>query len=213
MKAVIVANGKFNSEDFDRLVLMDSSYILACDGGLQHCHNLGITPNYIVGDMDSVNKDLLLEYKNVPLLRFHSEKDQTDLELAIAHACDLGIESVIVLGGLGGRFDHQLGNIHALAQAVDRGVRAEMWDELTRVILTNNYCRLHKGSGILVTLIPLTTSVDGIITDGLKYPLRNESLFIGSARGVSNEILGDWASVSIKNGHLLVVQIKTSSKT
>lgn len=208
MRAIIVANGDLNDRDFYRLVLMDGDYIFACDGGLSHCYRLDIMPHYIVGDMDSVDHGLLDHYPDVPVLRFSNEKDQTDLELAIAHACDMGVDSLVILGGLGGRLDHQLGNVHALSQAVKRNVRAELWDERTRVRLINDYCRLHKGDGILVTLIPLTTTVDGITTEGLKYHLKNESLTVGYARGVSNEILGDWAVVNVKSGLLLVIQTK-----
>ena len=210
-KAAIFANGEIKDADITRLVLIDWDYILACDGGLRHCDAAGIVPDYIVGDLDSVSEELLDKYQNVPVLRFFAEKDQTDLELAIAHACDIGAESIVVFGGLGGRVDHQLANMHVLAQAVERGVEAEIWDwsRDTRIKLIKNHCRLHKTNGTLVTLIPLTTTVDGIVTEGLKYPLKNESLIVGFARGVSNQIIDEMALVSLKSGLLLVIQTKS----
>jgi len=208
MKCVIVANGEINDYDFARLILGDCDVIAACDGGLKHCHRLGIAPDYIVGDLDSAPKDILDRYQAVPVLRFSPEKDQTDLELAVALACDKGADSIVILGGLGGRFDHQLANAHVLAQAVEHGVNAELRDEYTRIRLINNCCRLHKQDGFLVTLVPLTTTVDGIVTEGLQYPLKDESLSVGFARGVSNQIIGEQALVSIKSGLLFVIQIK-----
>ena len=208
MKAFIIANGDMCDYDFARTVLADGDYILACDGGLHHCHSIGILPNYIIGDMDSVDEAILAEYQNVPIMRFIPEKDETDLELAIARACELKAESIVVLGGLGGRVDHQLANIHALAQAVRIGVRAEIWDEHTRIMLIKDHCRIHRGDGYLVTMLPLTTEAAGITTEGLKFPLSSENLSVGYARGISNEITDDCARISLKSGLLLVIQTK-----
>jgi len=208
MKAVIVANGDINDYVFARQVLSDCigyDYILACDGGLRHCHVLGVVPDYIMGDLDSAPEDILKEYLDVPMLQFSPEKDQTDLELALAFACEKGVKSIVILGGLGGRIDHQLANVHVLAQAVKRGVKAELRDEYTRVRLIDKQCRMHRHEGVLVTLLPLTT-VNGIVTEGLEYPLKDECLSIGFARGVSNKITDEWAAVSIKSGLLLVIQ-------
>ncbi|MCL2420412.1 MAG: thiamine diphosphokinase [Defluviitaleaceae bacterium] len=209
MKAVIVANGDINDYTFARQVLSDCigyDYIVACDGGLRHCHALGIVPDHIVGDLDSAPMDILKEYQDVPVLKYAPEKDQTDLELALAFACEKGVDSVVVLGGLGGRIDHQLGNVHVLAQAVKQGIRAELRDEHTRVRLIDKACQMHKQDGVLVTLLPLTTTVDGIVTEGLAYPLAEESLSVGFARGVSNKFAGEVATVRIKKGLLLVIQ-------
>ena len=212
MKIVIVANGEIKDYDFARVILEDCDYVLACDGGLRHCHKLGTVPDYIVGDLDSAPKDILDKYQDVPVLHFPVEKDQTDLELAMAFACDKlkdeGADSLVILGGLGGRFDHQLANAHVLAQALEYGVNAELCDEYTKVRLIKSCCKIHKKDGILVTLVPLTTTVNGIVTEGLQYPLKDESLSIGFARGVSNQIVGEWAGISVKSGLLFVIQVK-----
>ena len=208
MKVVIVANGEIRDYDFAKLILADCDYILACDGGLRHCYKLDVMPDYLVGDLDSAPSDVLDQYQDVPVMRFSSEKDQTDLELALALAYDKGADSLMILGGLGGRFDHQLANAHILAQAIELGIKAELCDEYTIVRLIDNSCRLHKKDGILVTLIPLTTTVKGIVTEGLQYPLKDESLSIGFARGVSNQIIDEMAAVSIKSGLLFVIQVK-----
>jgi len=208
MNVAIIANGDVNDYSFARQALSRCGYVIACDGGLRHCHMLGVTPDCIVGDIDSAPPDILAQYHNVPAHRHNEMKDYTDLEAAIAVACDSGAESILVLGGLGGRFDHQLGNIHALAQAVEYGIPAMIIDERTRVQLVNSHCRLHLQDGNLVTLLPLTTSVEGIETEGLQYPLKNEALTIGNARGLSNVIIAESATVTVKHGLLLIVQTR-----
>ena len=202
----IIANGEMRDYNFSKTALADCDYILACDGGLRHCHAMNVLPSYIIGDMDSADQELLSYYKDVPLMRFVPEKDQTDLELAIEKACDLKADSIVILGGLGKRLDHQLANIHTLAQALEGGAAAEMWDENTKIRLINDYCKINKNDGALVTLLPLTTTVESIVTKGLKYPLENEDLSVGYARGVSNEFTDTWAEITIKSGLLLVVQ-------
>jgi thiamine pyrophosphokinase len=210
LTAFIVANGEQNDYGFARALLTGKSCILACDGGLRHCRAMGIVPCCIIGDMDSVDARLLDESHNVPVLGYPTDKDLTDLEIAISHACDLGANDIVVLGGLGGRVDHMLGNIHALAAAVQRGARAALRDRHTKVSLIKDYCRLNAAEGGTVTLLPLTTAAEGIVTKGLKYPLNDESLEAGYARGVSNEIISEWAEVQLKKGLLVVIQTKTA---
>ena len=208
MTAGIVANGAISDVAFVRESLMDCEYLIACDGGLWWFSELGMEPDCIVGDLDSISGSVLVMFDRVPVLRFSAQKEETDLELAVAHACDQGAEDILILGGLGGRFDHQLGNTHVLAQAVRRGITAELRDENTRVWVVNDHCRLHRRDGTLITLFPLGTSAEGIVTEGLRFPLKDESLHAGYARGVSNEINDESAVVSLKNGMLVVIQTR-----
>jgi len=199
MKAVIVANGECN-------YWCEGDLFIACDGGLRYF--LETKPDCIIGDLDSAPKEALERFGDVPLLRFPARKDETDLELALIYACEQGATQIVVLGGFGGRLDHQLANAHALAWAVKQGVSCEMRDETTRLMLIKDQCRLHRKDGILISLIPLTTSAEGIVTTGLEYPLNNESLYAGFARGVSNRITEEQAEINLKAGLLFVIQTK-----
>jgi len=203
MKTAIFANGDI--QDYEFIQQLNYDYIIACDGGLRHCHRLNIMPNYIVGDLDSAPAEILKHYQNVPVLKFPSEKNFTDLELAIVHARESGATYLEILGGYGGRFDHQLANVHVLAKA---GLPAVMRDENTCVQVISDSCSLHKSDGNLVSLIPLTTTVEHIFTNGLKYPLSGENLNVGFAIGVSNEIVGKCAEVRLGDGLLIVIQLK-----
>ena len=203
MKTAIFVNGEIQNYEFIRQLNYD--YIIACDGGLRHCHRLHIMPNYIVGDLDSAPPEILKYYQNIPVLKFPSEKDFTDLELAIAHAREAGATSLEILGGFGGRFDHQLANVHVLAQAK---LPAIMRDESTRLQVLSDSCSLNVEDGVLVSLIPLTSTVEGVTSAGLKYTLNEASLSVGYAIGVSNEIVKESADIYLKKGMLLVIQIK-----
>ena len=207
-KAAVVANGEIRDYGFTKKILADCDYVVACDGGLRHCDRMKVRPDYIVGDLDSAPKDVLGRYFDVPVLRFPAEKDQTDLEIALEHVCSLKAKEIVILGGFGGRFDHQLANVYVMMQAVKRGVSVEIRDEITKVTAVDKHCRLHRVNGDVVTLLPLTGTVNGIVTEGLKYPLQKESLSIGFARGVSNRIEEEWAEVSVCDGVLLVIQTK-----
>ena len=205
MKAAIIANGELRDLEFSRRLVKTCDYLIACDGGLRYFGMLNIVPDLIIGDMDSAN---LENYPDVPSLKFPVDKDQTDLELAIAHVCALEAEEIVILGGFGGRLDHMMGNIHILSQAVERDVRIEMLDESTRLKLIRDYCQIYKEDGILVTLLPFTSEVLVAFTDGLLYHLNNEKLHLGFARGVSNQVKEEVAEVRIESGMLLVIQTK-----
>jgi len=207
MRAAVVANGEISDYAYTRRAVGECGFVIACDGGLRHCREMGIVPDLIVGDLDSCG-EILGEYDGVPVLKFPVEKDFTDLELALAHVCEVlqNARGLIVFGGFGGRFDHQLANAHVLLQAVERGVGAEMRDERTRVVLVRDVCELRRDDGEIVSLLPMSEVVDGVVTDGLYYPLAGEQLRIGYARGVSNEIVGEIAEVKVGAGVLMVVQ-------
>ena len=205
-KAAIVANGEIRDYGFTKKILAECDYVAACDGGLRHCDRMEIRPDCIVGDLDSASEDVLGRYFDVPVLRFPAEKDQTDLEIALEHVCGLNTKNIVILGGFGGRFDHQLANVHVMVQALKQGAYVEMRDKGVKVLAVDKHCRLHRADGDTVTLLPLNSTVSGIVTEGLKYPLKKESLSVGFARGVSNRIEEEWAEVSVCDGVLLVIQ-------
>jgi len=209
-KTIILANGYISDYNYIKSLLSDAPddrYMIACDGGLRHCHMLGICPNCIVGDLDSAPPELLANYKHVPLIKFPPEKDFSDLELAISHAIEIGACSIEILGALGGRIDHQLANIHVVAASP---VPAVLRDENTFVKIIKSEFEptiFYKNDGNILTLLPLTSTAEGIVTEGLKYPLKDESLPVGYARGLSNVITDDHAIVSLKSGILVAMQI------
>lgn len=206
MRIIIFANGDLPNLEKARALLRDDDFIIAADGGTRHAIALGKTPNVIIGDLDSATFDLRpLTEKGTKVIRFSHDKNETDLELAIAHALSLNPEQVLILAALGGRLDQTLGNIALISdsQLVTRNLCLD--DGIEEVFFCHDQCEIHGAVGDLVSLIPWQGEVTGVRTTDLKWPLRDETLFPNKTRGISNEMLGDTAAVQIRSGLLLIV--------
>jgi thiamine pyrophosphokinase len=191
--------------------------VVAADGGARLADDLGLPVDLWVGDGDSVDPASLavLESRGVPILRARRDKDESDAELALAAAVDQGATDVTVLGALGGRrLDHALANIGLLAHPALAGRSARLLDETTRVTLLDApgadgspvVHALDAAAGDLVSLLPWGDRVEGVTTSGLRYPLVDEPLEAGPARGLSNVRDRPDARVSVRRGRLLVVE-------
>jgi thiamine pyrophosphokinase len=190
--------------------------VIAADGGARHATNLGVTIDLWVGDGDSIGDDALaaLQAAGVPLERSPRDKDESDTELAIRAALRLGQDDVIILGALGGRIDHALANIGLLAMPELAGRRAVILDARSRAMLLRAPgpdgaavdLSLPGPAGDLISLLPIGAGVEGVTTRGLAYPLADEPLPVGRARGLSNVRATPDAAVTVRRGLLLVVE-------
>ena len=190
----------------------DGALLVCADGGGDVALAWELRPAWLVGDMDSialVSLETLQRTPGVEVLIAPVEKDETDLELALLTALEQGARDITILGGLGGRLDHTLGNIYLLAapQLAQAGATARLMDELEEVMVLQGgeVLELKGQPGELVSLIPLTPVAQGIRTVGLYYPLRGEPLYIGPTRGISNKFTGEIATVAFEEGLLLVI--------
>jgi len=208
MHIAIIANGEINDYAATKKKLQSAAYIIACDGGLRHAEAMDIWPNVIIGDLDSALPDYLAacKKKGIPIHTYPTEKDDTDLALAFAHALEQSPSSIIVVGALGGRADHLIANFHVLDMA--KGIPAEIWDENTSVQLVRDRLCLPKEGYQTISLIPLSTEVTGITTQGLAYPLCGETLRLGVVRGVSNWFCANEAVVAVESGVLLAIRCR-----
>jgi thiamine pyrophosphokinase len=210
MRIIIFANGDLPNLEKAHALLHDGNFIIAADGGTRHTLALGLVPNIIVGDLDSINFDLqpLIE-KGTQVVRFSSDKNETDLELAIQHALTLQPEQVIILAALGGRLDQTLGNIALILGPLSPVIRLD--DGIEEVFFCRDRCEVNGSAGDIVSLIPWQGEVTGVVTTNLKWPLRAETLYPHKTRGISNEMLGDTAAVKIGSGQLLVVHRRVNN--
>jgi thiamine pyrophosphokinase len=185
--------------------------VIAADGGARHAAALGLRIDRWVGDGDSIPPAELdaLRAAGIPIDLVAAEKDETDTELALRAAVDSGAERLTILGALGGpRLDHALANVALLAHpALDRR-EAEVLDGRSRVRLLRGPATLGLDGppGDLISLIPFGSDAGRVRTDGLRYPLRDETLVLGAARGLSNVRVADRASVALESGSVLVVE-------
>ena len=213
MRAVIFANGVI--EDYSNLhsLLRGDDLLIAADGGAAHCDMIGLRPHIVIGDMDSISPHLRedLSSKGVEFIIFEKDKDQTDLELAISYAKKQGVMDLILFGLTGNRIDQTLANLLLLAR--------DEWGKMTIAAIDGpdqlfflrgrQECSIDGNPGDLLSLIPLTEKVEGVSSQGLRWHLANAALYLGSTRGISNEMLSTSARVSIRDGKLLLVHRKT----
>lgn len=209
MRAVIFING--HVDDYQQLAawLRPDDYLIGADGGTAHILALGLVPDVIVGDLDSLNANILdAQRERGAIVEEHPRrKDQTDLELAIARAVRDGADEILLLGAMGGRLDQTFANLLVLARS-DWPVAIALADgrQIARVLRGKGALTLTGQPGAIVSAIPLSEQVTGITYRGLEYPLHNATLTLGSTRGVSNVLVTSPATIHVESGVLLVVQ-------
>lgn len=188
----------------------DGRVVVAADSGVAHAVALGLTVDVAVGDFDSLDPIVLeaVEAAGARVERHPEEKDATDLELALDVALGLTPARIVVLGGHGGRLDHFLANVLALAAPSLAGVEVEalVGEAVVSVVRPGPGIRFGGRPGQLVTILPVHGPARGVRTEGLRYPLVGEDLDVGTSRGVSNELVAEVATVSLTDGVALVVR-------
>jgi len=203
--AFIFANGEMpNPEKIGRLV-QPGDLTIAADGGYRHARAVGVQPQHLVGDLDSIDQQDLDEAQNrgTTLHKFPSQKDQTDLELCIDLAISLTTERILLVGSLGGRTDHLLANIFLLFANKYREFELILSDGITTIGRVGSQKMILGSDGDLISLLPWGGDVECITTQGLMYPLNRETLSQGSPRGMSNLMISETASVKVEFGELL----------
>lgn len=211
-RAVIFANGILTDPPAVRDLMQDDDLIIAADGGLRNALAAGLKPRVVIGDLDSASPADLDEMKKtgVEVMRFPAEKNETDLELAIRHAINHHIQEIVVVAAVGGRLDQTLGNIALLADVPD-GVEIHLDDGSEEVRLAEKEVQIFGKPGEIVSLIPWGEKVTSVRTEGLKYPLLDETLFSSKTRGISNELVENQASIQMSQGRLIIIHTRKKS--
>lgn len=210
MKTLIVTGGKIN-KNFLKKYLKSNKYdiIIAVDKGMEILHILDIKPNYIVGDFDSIDNNVLRKYEksNIIIKKLIPEKDLTDTESALKLAIELKSTDITIIGATGTRLDHVLANIHILKIPLEKNIKTKIIDENNEIELINKSTIIEKKDEFkYISLIPLTTEVTGVTIKGMKYTLQDYTLTIGNSLGVSNEQLEQIAEISLKKGILIIIK-------
>lgn len=202
MATVVVLCGGPGSLDVADLPA--GAMVIAADGGAELAWMLGLSVDLVVGDMDSISAETLAGIERVE--RHAAEKDATDLELALVAALRFEPECVLVLGGGGGRLDHLFGGLLLLAAEAYAGVRVDAQFGAAAVHVIRGERTLHGEPGELISLLAVHGRARGVVTDGLVYALRGETLEPGSSRGVSNVFAAPQARIALEGGVLLAVR-------
>jgi thiamine pyrophosphokinase len=205
MKTVIVSGGELGEWALEHIKGAD--FLIGVDRGAYFLAQRNIKMNLAIGDFDSVNEAELLCVTQFAQqsIRYKPEKDETDTELALKAAIKIS-EKITIVGGLGGRHDHTLANLHLLYKSKENGCFCELYDEKHHIILVHDVYYLKKDKYKLISLIPFTTEVSGISVMGCRYPLNNATFKIGVTRGISNYLVENEGVIRVKEGALIVVR-------
>ena len=211
MKICIVLNGSVNDYNKTKQIIHKENYdyIIGADGGCNHLYNMGILPNYVIGDLDSINKDLIKYYesKNIIFKKFPTHKDQTDAEICIHLAKTLNATEIHVIGALGGRIDHALSNIGLMYYVLEMGIEPKILTSEEEVVIIHNDTKVIKGKkGDTISILALKQDAIGVTLEKLEYPLNKARVSYLSPLGISNVMLEDECNITVEDGYLLVIR-------
>lgn len=209
--AVIFANGAARRGAYVEraLAAVESPLVIAADGGARMAAEaFGLTPDVILGDMDSLSPGEVaaFEAQGVEVLPYPPKKDETDLEIALKWAVQRGATTIRVIGALGRRIDQTFGNVYLLAlpELEHTDTRLVSGEQQLRLLRPGTHT-VHGAPGDTLSLIPLTAEVTDIYTENLHYPLTGETLRFGPARGISNVLDDACVTITFASGLLLIV--------
>jgi len=199
MHILIVANGTIRNKSFYRNIVKKYDKIIAADGGAGNCIKLGIIPNYVIGDFDSISNKAKSKFRKI--LIHDKSQDKTDLEKAISLAKKLKCTRLAIIGAIGSRIDHTISNIISLLKT---NVPSEIFDEANNVFVVENKIKLTGKKNDIVSVIPIS-NVKGLAYTGLKWKPKSKNVSAGWI-GVSNRMTGKKAAITLKSGKIIVIK-------
>ncbi len=203
--ALIICNGEIPSQKLLQEVLRTKPFIICADGGANVARKFNIKPNIIIGDFDSITAKTKKHFSSVEQIHI-TDQYSTDLEKSLNYAVKNKIKKVIILGGTGKRIDHTFSNLSVVAK-YQKKIHITLKDNLHDIFLINKKIFLNYKIGTTLSLLPFG-KCEGIITKGLQYPLKNETLEFGVREGTSNVIISSPISISVKKGKMFIFALK-----
>lgn len=206
MKRCVIVGGA-DIENYDAVCrkIRNDDYFIYCDSGLKHREKLCAEPNLIVGDFDSHENPNL----NIETIVLPREKDDTDTFFAAKEAVKRGFDEFILIGTVGGRLDHTLGNVSVLLYLFSLGKKAEMIDDYSEMQIVADKTVFVDSSYSYFSLLNITGEAEGITERNVKFPLENAKITCEYQYGISNEVLpGKTAEITVKKGKALLIKVR-----
>lgn len=209
-KALLMLNGSFNlsSKEIKKIINdKQVNTIIAVDGGANIMRRLELLPDLIIGDLDSltdINKKFFIE-KDINILKYPVEKDQTDSEIAVDYCSEHKFDKLYITGALGGRIDQQLANLNLLEYIYELNLEAEIISNNINISLINKYKKFTAKKGYRLSLIPQSQNIHNLTIKGCKYNLKDQDINRSQSRGISNLIEEDWAEIKFESGLLIYI--------
>jgi len=202
MSALIIGSGSNLDKKVYVLENINADYVICADGGLEKVEELEVTPNIIIGDLDSVDKLVLKKYLDigVELIKYPSEKNYTDMELSIEHAVEKGYKDIVLVGATGTRLDHTIANIMLIERYYKKGIYIKIIDNNNCIQIVDKNLEIANKKDYFVSIVPVTDSIKVISLLGFKYPLNNVNVNRGSTLCISNQIMNNKGNIEIDKG-------------
>jgi len=205
-RCVIVGGANINNYDFIREKLSADDYIIFCDSGLKHMENLRVQPSLIVGDFDSLENPQL----DIETIVLPCKKDDTVTVYAVKEAIKRRYDNFLLIGVVGARLDHTLGNVSILLYLDSLGKKGCIIDDYSEIEIVSNGPAYIEDSYSFFSLLNISGTAKGITIENAKYPLDNAEITCEYQYGISNEVLkGHKAAIRITEGKLLLIKVLT----
>ena len=209
-RCVIVGGADINNYKFIREHLCADDFVVFCDSGLKHLEQLQVKPSLIVGDFDSHENPHL----DVETIVLPCEKDDTDTVFAVKEAIKRGFDDFLLIGVVGARLDHTLGNVSILLYLDSLGKKGCIIDDYSEMEIVSHKPVFIPDDYSFFSLLNISGCAKGVTITGAKYPLSGAEISREYQYGVSNEVLpGESATVSVTNGKLLLIKIYNQSSS
>jgi len=207
-RALVIANGDCDPGQIQLAEPVSDDIVICVDGGLRHCIAASLQPTLLIGDFDSINEAdaQSIDLANIERIEHPSEKDASDLELALQLLCTRSVQEVVLLGVSGGRTDHMLFNWHLCARR-NWPYQLRMIDSHTdaRLLTKERPYRSAQIAGRLFSVVPLSAMANGVYVRGAQYPLNDANLPFGSTVGLSNVVTESHLQVTVREGMVLLM--------
>ncbi|CUP68375.1 thiamine diphosphokinase [Clostridium baratii] len=210
MRSIIVSGGKAPSKELLKEYIKDDDYIVGVDKGCNILKEIEVTPNIILGDFDSIDKEVLNYYKdkNVKIEKFNAEKDYTDTDLGYIKALEVNPSEIILFGATGSRIDHMLGNIGILLKGLRENIKVTIVDDNNKMYAVNKSSLVKKEEGRVISFHALSDVVKNLTIKNGKYPLNNYNMTLLEPRAICNEFLDDDIYIEFDSGIILILYTK-----
>ena len=219
MNTVLICGGEINDEfSLVSLKQIKRDCIIGVDKGLEFCYRNHVIPDWILGDFDSISKEVIdwyREQQEIPIRQYKPEKDDTDARLGMELALKLGSDKIFLLGATGGRLDHYMGNLQSLLITARKEKEGWILDEQNAITVrrAGKIC-IHKEEqfGKYVSFFSMGDEVTGLSLTGFQYPLDGYTLKNSDGIAVSNQLLDDCGIIEFETGYLMMVLSKDRTK-
>ncbi len=203
-RCVIIGGADIGNYEYIKGCIKTDDFAIYCDSGLKHMEGLGVEPSLIVGDFDSF-EDPHLDVETIVL---PCEKDDTDTVYGVREGIKRGFDDFLIVGAVGARLDHTLGNLYILSMLESLGKKGKIIDDYSEMELLTDEIGKIDDSFSFFSLVNITGKAKGITIKNAKYPLENAEITCNYQYGISNEVLpGKTSEVGLKEGGLLLIKV------